>query len=751
MKETNYTDDEINNINKQTNQENTEEIEDEQNIIDYIKSKDAPETKVNTDKYNDDDDFNASYLEDENIMNLIGRGDEYRKNHPKSDNNITLDSSDKNKQHIFDDVSPDILSPLETNPEYFQKLVDDYCRDTSLDPKVTAEKDPDVKKTLKTTLDRKFEGASSIDKKFDQYIKLQFYINESRFAGHEFTNAEYDKFDAIENHFKKILRTAKTSAAQKILHKLYTNRMTYYKNFQQEKKWIGEIVPKNDSYHDKKTEFIAINSSKSALMIKTTQDVQNLLMNSFSEDANVQTRLFQEYRPNSNMTMGQFAEKIGYKGPAKKIFLDSKKANKNDNLKAFYINVIKKARFKEMIEQKQVIVSEDKLEDAAANPEKYNKEAYDSIMVSDDDLYGAIARDLSIAVAEKPLLEAKFDFIKKKGLNKQQAETLEIVDRKFKGEVDRKGIEDWAGKNSLTDNKGKPVKGKNIVNVMTSSCGHALVQDHHMKPSSDINYTNYLILHSGYKATRSDIKKAPENLAKSIAATQQFLVREKFNLDKIHKMTEVVKKLPSFKEIEHEPVIVICTLSDVAESTKYCNKFLNKVYGITPDKTEEYINKMETLYNSMQPTGSQSTEYRNFRKSIENIKNLKTRYDLNTEDGKNAASKALTSLNITMINASETYMKGKKSVRSGPEGQRRFNNSLDALGVLCSYSADVKAQVQPIVNRINQVRDVKPGHKDFVNIDNFNETRAANARKAIEDQKKAQEEAKKNSKKNIKK
>ena len=73
-------------------------------------------------------------------------------------------------------------------------------------------------------------------------------------------------------------------------------------------------------------------------------------------------------------------------------------------------------------------------------------------------------------------------------------------------------------------------------------------------------------------------------------------------------------------------------------------------------------------------------------------------------------------------------MKGKKSVRGTTEGEHRFNNALDALGLLADYAPETKAQIMVSVNKINKVRKVKEGMKDFVKLESFNEGRAAEAR-----------------------
>jgi hypothetical protein len=696
---------------------------------------------------NYNEEFNESYLDDQNIMDMLGRGDEYKESHPKT-------------SHVFDDVDPNTIEKRDLDRNYLIRLINNYCSDTSLDSKVDLENNPQKKKELKTSLDRKYEGASSIEKKFDQYFKLQAFLNASAYSGNVLNNNDplYDKIDAIDNHFKKIMKKASIKAAQNVFSKLQTVKLTYCDKYKKDLAFAGSLVPKDDPHHKQKSELLAVSSSESTMMIKTALDMTNDLNFDFTNDPNIKTRLFNEYHLANTMTMGQVAEKFGFKGAQKIEFLQKKGAKEGESLQAYYTNLIKKNRFKTMIQTNQIDTSKANSQDGpvdidqiAENPTKYFPEEYNSIEVTVDDITNKVMEDIPVAITFKASQEATKAYAKKKNRTIEQVRTIEKESTKPLGEINRKGIEDWAGKHSTKSNKGEIPKGKNIIDVMTKSSGLAILQDHHIKPGKNANYQNYVIKHTGYKISRSGIENASENLAKLIAAMQQAKVMKSFNLDETHKLTNIIKQMPSFNAMKKEPVLVACALSDAQEATKYCDKFLNKVYGITPDNVSDYIEKMSTLYDSMQPVGSQSTEYKNFKKSVEDIKNLKTKYDLNTAEGRNTASRALTSLNINMINTSEAYMKGKKSVRTGIEGQRRFNNSLDALGILCTYSKDAKSQIQPVVDRINQVRNVKRGNENYVDINNFNEKRAKDVRDKINKQKAAEQEAKQNAKKGARK
>ena len=105
------------------------------------------ENNINT-NIDDDDDFNKSYLEDPKIMAFLneeGQAKDNKGDINKTENNININniSEDTTKSKktgvykpVFDDVDPNIIDSGTPNPEYFKKLINDYCANTSLDSKV---------------------------------------------------------------------------------------------------------------------------------------------------------------------------------------------------------------------------------------------------------------------------------------------------------------------------------------------------------------------------------------------------------------------------------------------------------------------------------------------------------------------------------------------------------------------------------------------------------------------------------------
>ena len=88
-------------------------------------------------------------------------------------------------------------------------------------------------------------------------------------------------------------------------------------------------------------------------------------------------------------------------------------------------------------------------------------------------------------------------------------------------------------------------------------------------------------------------------------------------------------------------------------------------------------------------------------------------------------------------------MNDKEAVRSGDEGKLRFDNTLDALGILSKFAPNTKEQIKPSIDKINKVRKADVSKSTYVRLSDYDEKRAEKAIKDI--QKKA---AEKNTKKN---
>ena len=337
--------------------------------------------------------------------------------------------------------------------------------------------------------------------------------------------------------------------------------------------------------------------------------------------------------------------------------------------------------------------------------------------------YQKAVDDEIIKYKKDPTIEAnmKAAFAKKKISPDKAREIKSLINEATKGPNTNR-INDWIAS-----------KGDDLKNTVNASVMRGLAADDKARLMPGKGYDKYILLHTGHNAYFNDPKKAPDNLSKALAADiLKMSDNIKFDVNTIHKVADNIKKMPEYKNISKDPVRLMSSLSDPAAVASTCKNIIKKTYGVPQDSISEYINKMEKLYNSMKPQGSQSTEYKNFRNSIKSIVDLKSNMDLKTSKGREAASEAIVKLNAKLLQNSEVYMKGKKSVRGSNEGQHRFNNTLDALGLMCQYAPDTKNQIMVSVNRINSVRKAQPGSENYVDITNHNEKRAVAERNAMD-------------------
>ena len=190
---------------------------------------------------------------------------------------------------------------------------------------------------------------------------------------------------------------------------------------------------------------------------------------------------------------------------------------------------------------------------------------------------------------------------------------------------------------------------------------------------------------------------------------------------------DTLLELSEYKKIVSDKNMMLTCLADKEAVERTSKMMLERTYGVGADNISAYVNKMNKLFSSMHPTGSQSTEYQNFKAAVQSIANLKNEYNLNNPEGRANAAEKVIQLNANLLAASTKYTSGKEAVRGTEEGQMRFNNALDSLGLLVQYSPELNDQVMQTVNKINKVRKAANTKESFVNIKEYDEKRAAKA------------------------
>ena len=144
----------------------------------------------------------------------------------------------------------------------------------------------------------------------------------------------------------------------------------------------------------------------------------------------------------------------------------------------------------------------------------------------------------------------------------------------------------------------------------------------------------------------------------------------------------------------------------------------------TPSNVHNLLVDMEYLSKDMMAKRDRSPEYQNLVNAVTKMAKLNSD-KAGTPEVKNASIQ----VGFEVMLAAENYMKGKKSVRGSDDGKERFDNALDALGVLYRNVPGLRSHIDELVDKTNRVRGAKdPNHKDHVDIEKYGNERAREAK-----------------------
>ena len=212
------------------------------------------------------------------------------------------------------------------------------------------------------------------------------------------------------------------------------------------------------------------------------------------------------------------------------------------------------------------------------------------------------------------------------------------------------------------------------------------------------NYGRYYQLHTGEAASNIPEKKLPEYAAK--AAVSMMLSNkphQKFNLDEVRGTAQKLLKSPNFaaavKAAGPEKLREILTSGESVRLVKLVGGGAER-YALT-DKAKEKLNALSAGMN----TRKRSKEWVALKVALQDDKMRDSSKVFDTVEG---------------------YLKGKKSVSSDPQRQESVKLALDALAIAAKDGdATAKARAQMLVDRFNEVRGVKPGHKNYIDLKNY--------------------------------
>ena len=212
------------------------------------------------------------------------------------------------------------------------------------------------------------------------------------------------------------------------------------------------------------------------------------------------------------------------------------------------------------------------------------------------------------------------------------------------------------------------------------------------------NYFSYYRLHTGDAIQNLPDKKLSEYAAKAGSAMLLAdMPSKKFDIDLVRSQAKRLMANPEFsasiRAAGKEKVREILASGDMTQVAQL----------IAPGEAHytvnnEVKNKLAALAEQM-PEKKRSSEWKKLKNALADtdMKNSRQAFD-----------------------CIEKYLKGKKSVSSNPVRQESVKLALDALAIVADSGDRVaKERAQILVDRFNKVRGVKPGHKDYIDLQNY--------------------------------
>ncbi|MBR6221865.1 MAG: hypothetical protein IKQ71_00355 [Lachnospiraceae bacterium] len=366
------------------------------------------------------------------------------------------------------------------------------------------------------------------------------------------------------------------------------------------------------------------------------------------------------------------------------------------------------------------ITGEELQEMIAKDPEKANGPIADDFRnpdITDDDTLLMNVQDDFVGKYAVKMIDAGADAtFKNAGIAKEDYVKYKQLSRDHSGNPHVSGIEAWT-----------EGEGARLEKAILDKVAPMFMNDLAKKYDKSVGYDQYIRLHTGEDVSKLDPAKQKDCLAKAIAANMLKNGSVKFGVKEIRKVAAGIKKDPGFVAFTGKPNALKKALIDSEHAHEAYTEIFAKPYTVPANNVGEYIEKMSKLAANLMPSKDRSAEYKRLHSSIQKFTALKGKYDFNMVRDQEAASKVVSELNMNLMNAISTYTKDKETVRSGPDGRARFNNALDALGVMTNFTPGVKAESDKLVAKINSKRKANPGSSKFVTLASYHEDRAANA------------------------
>ncbi len=223
-----------------------------------------------------------------------------------------------------------------------------------------------------------------------------------------------------------------------------------------------------------------------------------------------------------------------------------------------------------------------------------------------------------------------------------------------------------------------------------------------MKQRLPRGYDSYKKLHTGYYAIGEPVKTMRKTLSHVLAAIMLEKEGKPFDPKEIHKMEKRVSRHLCLENISREGLEEI--LKSPKKVAEFGAKMEKDLYNTPKKNREEYATEMKMLYYCIDwvmddDPKSVTREYRDFANAVKRASQL---------DPKTATDRDYMQANLDIMNTSEVYMKGRKSVRKNEFKRDRFNSTLDAMAIIRKYgSGTIDLRIRPTIDRINEVRGTR--------------------------------------------
>lgn len=568
-----------------------------------------------------------------------------------------------------------------------------------------------------------FDNATNVEGKYRAIINLEDCVSERSLLNQNLSVDEQRTLFRKTNQFKNYVKGLEDiNEINKLCILIGNENAKAAMTYDDDKKWTSKMFADNDPQRELKTKYIQP-ATKGYQMLDTRLTYEGEIRSIFADTNNSKQAVVTALNLKENMKMTDFAKAIGFKGDEINAYLRNNDANADVSVKTYFTFKLKMDEMRRRISNDKSLTPEQKEYEKNHLLDRHFGEIR-AIQISNDKFIAALAKEATRCYTQniiKKGVNAKIKEIKGLSEKKAYAKYTDIFTEK-NTEVHFDALGEWKGING----EGRVLRSQ-LDKAGARGLINEVVNNNQQVAAGERTYDNYIRLHTGYDVSHKDLTKTPDILANAIAASILKEGGKAFSVDAIHKTAKSVKQLSEYKMIVGDKAAMLSSLSDPAALQRAQKLILERTYGVSVDNITGYVGKMKKLLDSMHPAGGQSTEYSNFKAAVQSIANLKNEFNLNTPEGKQNASKKVIQLNTVLLAASAKYMDGKEAVRSTTEGQMRFGNALDSLGILVKYAPGTKDQVKKSVDKINKVRKVKKTDKDYVDIRSFDEKRAAKA------------------------